>query len=75
MIGSNVIAKVDLHGIKHRDVAKFIHDLVVKVDVPFFLITGHSPEMRRLALEALEPFNLTGEVLYYNHGVMIVDVL
>ena len=45
---------IDLHGVKHKDVERKVHDAICQMDLPFIVITGHSTHMRNLVREAVE---------------------
>tara|TARA_R100000315_G_C5165038_1_gene95121 strand:+ start:232 stop:474 length:243 start_codon:yes stop_codon:yes gene_type:complete len=64
---------IDLHGVKHKDVERAVHDAICQLDLPFVVITGHSNHMRRLVREAVRGFGLKAEVSIINDARMVVS--
>ena len=64
---------IDLHGVKHKDVEKVVHDAVCQFDLPFVIVTGHSNHMRRLVREAVRAFGLKADVSIINDARMVVS--
>lgn len=68
-------AKLDLHGVRHRDV----RDKVIRIvednwdaDVELELITGHSNEMKAIVTDVLNEYELPyNEGTFFNKGVIL----
>ena len=45
--------KLDLHGIKHKDVDRLVENFVLLNEVPMKVITGNSQKMMELTLDVL----------------------
>ena len=53
--------KIDLHGIKHEDAKRVLINEIEAHwdrDYDFIVVTGHSPKMRKLAIEILKEYSL-----------------
>jgi len=64
---------IDLHGVKHKDVERAVHDAVCQFDLPFVVVTGHSRRMRDLVREAVRAFGLKADVSIINDARMVVS--
>ena len=64
---------IDLHGVKHKDVEKKVHDAICQMDLPFIVITGHSTHMRNLVREAVKSFGLKADVSIINDARMVIS--
>lgn len=64
---------IDLHGVKHKDVEKIVHDAVCQFDLPFVIITGHSNHMRKLVREAVKSFGLKADISLINDARMVIS--
>jgi len=73
--------KLDLHGIRHRDVYdivdKFINDIIL-ADKPvqrFEIVTGYSDRMKELVCEVLDEYNLEVLERYSpNEGKLVIKL-
>jgi hypothetical protein len=63
--------KLDLHGIKHRDVNRVVENFVLLNETPLNIITGNSTMMRELVVEVLEKHKFVYENLI-SQGVITV---
>ena len=63
---------IDLHGVKHGDVASIIIDACSKLDIPFVVITGKSVMMKRIVRFAAEKQDLQARDHICNPGRMII---
>jgi hypothetical protein len=48
--------KLDLHGVRHREVDRLVENFVFnhQANFPLAIITGHSPKMKNIVKEVLE---------------------
>ena len=67
--------ELDLHGVRHRDVAKVFDQHILLHEPPFKVVTGNSYEMKKVLKEVLDEYKLkyidweTGSVLVSHDGV------
>ena len=64
---------IDLHGIRHKDVSDIITRHCVNGDVPFVVITGKSPQMKRIVSAIAREFGMTVRDTINNPGRVIVN--
>lgn len=75
----HIIQPLDLHGIKHFDVAKEVENYIMlhsskPENFPLKIITGNSNRMQKIVIELLESHNFNYSIGdYYNRGY--IDVL
>ena len=70
------MTSIDLHGVRYKDVAAILERACSELDVPFVVITGNSPDMKRQVSSVCASFNLSvrdtinnpGRVLVYEAG-------
>jgi len=65
-----MINKIDLHGIKHQDVAKHLDMAFYSKTFPLEVVTGKSLQMRQCVLEILNEYGL--KYLELREGSIIV---
>ena len=63
---------VDLHGIKHVEVSDIIIECCMTYDIPFIVITGQSPEMKRIVQRVANDYNLKVRDSVINPGRVVV---
>lgn len=63
---------IDLHGTRHKDVESIIEKACSKLDIPFMVITGNSPTMKREVSKACRIFGLSVRDVINNPGRVIV---
>lgn len=64
--------KIDLHGVRHKDVERLIIAACATMDSSFVVITGQSSEMKRLVSEAAKKMDLRVRDSIENPGRVIV---
>lgn len=64
---------IDLHGVRHKDVKREVHNAICQFDLPFVIVTGHSNHMRRLVREAAKSFGLKADISIINDARMVVS--
>ena len=64
---------IDLHGVKHEHVECIIHGVCVEHPVPFIVITGNSPQMKRIVAAVAKTFDLSVRDAIDNPGRVVVD--
>jgi hypothetical protein len=64
---------IDLHGVKHDQVAAVIHDACSKYDTPFVVITGNSGQMKNLVAFAANKFGLAVRDSIDNPGRVVIE--
>ena len=70
------MTRIDLHGVRYKDVPVILEKACSELDVPFVVITGNSPAMKREVSRVCATFNLSvrdaidnpGRVLIYEAG-------
>lgn len=65
--------KLDLHGVKHRDVELVVEDFVLMNEAPLDIITGNSDEMKNIVIRVLDQHGLSymdGNM--WNRGKIVV---
>jgi hypothetical protein len=72
------MANLDLHGMKHAEVDREVENFVFanQNDFPITVITGHSPEMKKIVKAALRRNNFKfyeGDYSKANMGVITVE--
>ena len=55
------IKQLDLHGIRHHDVARLVENFVLLNDTPMRIITGNSDRMVELVVEVLDRHQINYE--------------
>ena len=65
--------KIDLHGVRHRDVYKLLEKLHIEGDVPFVVITGRSSTMKKIVVQIAKAFGLSAKETVGNPGRLIVN--
>ncbi len=70
--------KIDLHGVKHADVARkldvFFWECIQKKIKQVTIITGISPKMKLIVLEVCKEYGFDAIELSINPGSLIVDL-
>ncbi len=64
---------VDLHGVKHREVSSIMTRCCSEFDIPFIVITGNSPQMKRIVSAVAQSFGLHVRDAINNPGRVVVD--
>ena len=71
--------KLDLHGVKHENVSRkidtFIWDSFGRSLHQVVIVTGNSPEMKKLVNKCLDEYGLVSYEHSLNTGVLIVDLI
>ena len=68
-----MMPELDLHGVKHEDVRKKCDKFMAQMwgrHEWANIVTGHSPEMQRLVIEALEDYDVEANVSITNSAVI-----
>ena len=52
---------LDLHGVQHEGVAQRLHSFVYNNELPVRVVTGKSPEMRKIVVDTVSQLG------YYTH--------
>ena len=65
--------EIDLHGVRHRDVYKILEKHYMNGDVPFEVITGKSPTMKKIVVQIALAFGLKTREKLGNSGRLIVS--
>jgi DNA-nicking Smr family endonuclease len=69
---------IDLHGIKHADVAKkmddFLYQMINKKVNEAYVVTGHSKQMKKIVREVLEEYNINATEDFLNKGMLVLDL-
>ena len=70
----NSVPKLDLHGIKHKDVELMVENFVIFSDkLPLQIVTGHSPKMIEIVVDILEYHGYKYTIGdFYNKGYISV---
>jgi len=70
---------IDLHGVKHEDVGSlldtFLWEHMQRKSPCIRIITGNSPEMKRIVNELLDEYGFSSEGDYFNSGVTNVNLI
>jgi len=64
---------VDLHGVRHEDVPNVLIECCATYETPFIVITGNSPEMKRIVSRVASRFNLKVRDAVDNPGRVILN--
>tara|TARA_Y100000593_G_C4115954_1_gene240268 strand:- start:233 stop:433 length:201 start_codon:yes stop_codon:yes gene_type:complete len=56
-----MINKLDLHGIRHKEVDRLVENFVLLNNTPMRIITGNSHRMRDLVIKVLDRHNIKYE--------------
>lgn len=64
---------VDLHGVRHEDVPSVLIECCTAYETPFIVITGNSPEMKRIVSRVASRFNLKVRDAVDNPGRVILN--
>ena len=64
--------KIDLHGVRHKDVSDLITRSCTEGDMPFVVITGNSNQMKRIVAAIAKSFNLSVRDTIDNPGRIVV---
>lgn len=66
--------KIDLHGLRHEQVAAILIDACSKHKTPFIVVTGHSRKMKSIVENVVDKyFNLKVREMISNEGCLIVE--
>ena len=65
--------EIDLHGVRHRDVYKFLEQHYLTGDVPFVVITGKSNTMKKIVIQVAATFGLHAKESISNIGRLIIS--
>ena len=64
---------VDLHGVRHKDVSDIIVRCCSEYDIPFIVITGKSPQMKRIVSAIVKSFDLVLRDSINNPGRVVIS--
>jgi len=64
---------IDLHGMRYSEVSEIITDCCCEYDTPFIVITGKSPQMKRIVAAVADNFGLSVRDTIDNPGRVVVD--
>jgi hypothetical protein len=68
---------VDLHGVKHQDVKPILDGKIWECFqqdwTRLYVITGHSPEMKKIITDIAIEYNATAVESLFNPAEMIID--
>ena len=64
---------IDLHGVRHREVSSIMTRCCSEFDIPFIVITGDSPQMKRIVSAVAQSFGLKVRDTINNPGRVVVD--
>jgi DNA-nicking Smr family endonuclease len=71
--------ELDLHGIKHENVSSaldsFFWDAMQKKETGLKIVTGNSPEMKKLVVSVIEEYGFIYEEGFLNKGCIIVNLV
>jgi len=67
------VTVIDLHGVKHEHVEYIIHGVCVEHPVPFIVITGNPPQMKRIVAAVAKVFGLCVRDAIDNPGRVVID--
>lgn len=69
---------LDLHGVRHKDVSRkidtFIGDHLLSGSPTVFIMTGRSPDMKKIVDKTLGDYQMTSNEHINNPGVLIVSL-
>ncbi len=64
---------IDLHGMRYSEVSQIITNCCCEYDTPFIVITGKSPQMKRIVAAVAGNFGLSVRDAIDNPGRVVVD--
>ena len=64
--------KLDLHGIRHRDVQIVVENFLFTHEMPARIIAGNSAKMKQLVMEVLSKHGYAHMILSNNLGQIVV---
>ena len=65
---------LDLHGIRHEKADDVVRRFLNHVDLPCEIITGNSPDMKRIVKKVVSEYLwVCYEKDYYNYGTLIIS--
>ncbi len=64
---------IDLHGMRYKEVSDTMATCCCEYDTPFIVITGDSPQMKRIVAAVADSFGLSVRDTIDNPGRVIVD--
>ncbi len=64
---------IDLHGMRYSEVSEIITNCCCEYDTPFVVITGKSPQMKRIVAAVEDNFGLKVRDTIDNPGRLVVD--
>jgi len=67
------VRSIDLHGVKHQDVPDILIECCATYETPFIVITGDSPEMKKIVSRVASRFNLKVRDAINNPGRVILN--
>jgi hypothetical protein len=67
------VRSIDLHGVKHQDVPDILIECCATYETPFIVITGDSPEMKKIVSRVAIRFNLEVRDTINNPGRVILS--
>jgi|TARA_B100000686_G_C16103758_1_gene624562 hypothetical protein len=67
------VQSVDLHGIRHKDASDLLVRCCSEYDIPFLVITGKSPQMKKIVAAVARSFDLSVRDSIDNPGRVVVD--
>jgi len=69
---------VDLHGTRHEEVARklenFLYQHIQKGTSEVKVITGKSPEMKKIVYDIVEQYKMTATEEWNNFGCLIINM-
>ena len=69
---------LDLHGVKHKDVFRkvdtFIGSHIMDRSKTVFIITGRSPEMKKIVNKTLSDYNMESKDTFTNPGIVSISL-
>lgn len=70
--------EVDLHGTRHEEVARklenFLYQHIQKGTNEIKVITGNSPEMKKIVFDIVEQYKMSATEEWDNFGCLIVNM-
>ena len=64
---------IDLHGVRYQQVSEIITKCCCEYDTPFIVITGKSPQMKRIVAAVADNFGFSVRDTIDNPGRVVVD--
>lgn len=64
--------KIDLHGIRYKDVTRILENACSRLEIPFVVITGNSPAMKMEVARVCAGFGLSVRDTIDNPGRVLI---